>query len=89
MKKQLIDIQPQSVQRSSDATIFYYGAEPERLQLLPADTEFTMVYSPNEGDGWQSVRYSVIENQKGYNVLERRPLDADEILYFERLLRVI
>lgn len=70
-------------------TIFYYGAEPERLQTLPAEAQFTMVYSPNDGEGWQSVRYSVIENQKGYHVLERRPLEDDEISYFERLLRVM
>lgn len=88
MKTQLIDVSPQSIQRSSHATIFYYGAEPERLQSLPADTQFTMVYSPNDGDSWQSVRYNVMENQKGYTVVERRTLDADEIFYFEGLLRL-
>jgi len=89
VKKQFIDMPPQGVQRSSLMTIFYYAAEPERLQTLPAEAQFIMVYSPNDGDGWQSVRYSVIENRKGYHVLERRSLEADEISYFERLLRVM
>ncbi len=89
VKSQLIDTPPQSVQRSSDATIFYFGAEHGRLQLLPADAQFMIVYSPQEPDGWQVVRYSVIEGHKGYSVLERRALEADEIHYFERLLRVM
>lgn len=89
VKSQLIDVPPQSVQRLSDATIFYYGAEHGRLQLLPANAQFIMVYSPNTHDGWQVVRYNVIEGHKGYSVLERRALEADEIHYFERLLRVM
>ncbi|MCA0457978.1 MAG: hypothetical protein LCI00_28690 [Chloroflexi bacterium] len=83
----LVDALPQSMQRLADATIFYYGADVGRLNLLPADAEFTMVYSPTGSEGWQSVRYSVFDNQKGYGVLERRSLDIDEVDYFERLLK--
>lgn len=83
----LVDVLPQSIQRLAGAAIFYYGADVGRLHLLPADAEFTMVYSPTDDTGWQSVRYSVFDNQKGYGVLERRTLDTDEVDYFEALLK--
>lgn len=75
------------VQRLSDSTIFYFGAAPNDLHTLPAEAEFTMVYSPVNENGWESVRYSVIPDHKGYAVLERRLLRGDEIHHFEHLLQ--
>lgn len=83
----LIECAPCNVQRLADSTIFYFGAGPNTLQELPADSEFVMVYSPANDTGWESVKYTVLSNQRGYSVLERRSLEPEEISYFECLLR--
>jgi len=82
----LTDLRPRFIRRFADYNIFYLQADPNCLHNLPADAEFTMVYSPQEDEGWQAVQYQVIDVGRGYTVLERRALETDEIRYFEQLL---
>ena len=81
----LIDVLPTFVQHHDGSTNFYYGVQPHRIQYLPAGAEFTVVYSPKDGDGWQFVKYRMFGNDSGMAVIERRDLQSHEVAYFEDL----
>jgi len=83
----LIDASPTAVQHHEGSTIFYYGVQPHKIQYLPPHTEFTVVYSPKEGDGWQLVKYRMFPNDGGMAVTARRDLESNEISHFEKLLK--
>lgn len=82
----LINVQPTGIAQRADVFIFYYGAEPGSINRLPGKTEFSIVYSPAAGQGWEYVHYQVLEEENGLVVLDRRALNADEIAYFEQLI---
>jgi hypothetical protein len=84
----LIDVPPTAIQHHDGSTNFYYGVQPHRIQYLPEQAEFSVVYSPKDGDGWQFVKYRMFENSSGMAVIERRNLTADEIAYFEEQRRL-
>lgn len=81
----LTDVPPTAVQHHDGSTNFYYGVQPYRIQYLPEQAEFAVVYSPKDGDGWQYVKYRMFENESGMAVIERRDLEPSEIAYFETL----
>ena len=84
----LIDVQPTDISRQFDSFIFYYGVKKHLIYQLEPNAEFSVVYSPVEQQGWEVVRYQVLEELNGVIVLERRSLDTDEIAYFERLANI-
>ena len=84
----LIDVSPTAVQHHDGSTNFYYGVQPHQIQYLPEHAEFSVVYSPKDGDGWQFVKYRMFGNGSGMAVIERRNLTADEIVYFEEQLKL-
>ena len=81
----LIDVSPTAVQHHEGSTNFYYGVQPHKIQYLPERAEFSVVYSPKNGDNWQFVKYRMFGNESGMAVIERRDLQANEIAYFEDL----
>jgi hypothetical protein len=81
--KDLIGIHPTGIVRSFGVASFYYGIQPNAVQNLRANDEFTVVYSPKGKDVWRSVRFSVIGDQKDYSILEMRILEPAEIAYLE------
>ncbi len=84
----LIDVSPTTIQHHDGSTNFYYGVQPHRIQYLPAEAEFMVVYSPKDGDGWQLVKYRMFGNDSGMAVIERRNLKPEEIQYFENLRKI-
>src|SRR4051812_25759723 len=66
---------------------FFIGADPECLNELPANAQFTVVYSPTHNTPWEVVEFCVIEPKKAYAVIKRRELVGREQNYFETLLR--
>lgn len=81
----LIDVPPTAVQHHDGSMNFYYGVQPHKIQYLPEKAEFSVVYSPKNGDDWQFVTYRMFENGSGMAVIERRDLEPDEVAYFEEL----
>ncbi len=81
----LIDVPPTAVQHHEGSTNFYYGVQPHRIQFLPENAEFEVVYSPKNGDDWQYVKYRMFGNENGMAVVERRELTPEEIVYFEKV----
>ena len=79
----LLDVPFTAVQHHEGATNFYYGVHPYHIQSLPAYAEFSVVYSPKDGDDWQFVTYRMFPNASGIAVTARRDLTAEEITYFE------
>ncbi len=79
----LVDVPFTAVQHHEGATNFYYGVHPYHIQSLPAYAEFSVVYSPKNGDEWQFVKYRMFPNASGIAITERRDLNAEEIAYFE------
>jgi len=64
---------------------FFIGADPECLNELPANAQFTVVYSPTLNTPWEVVEFCVIEPKKAYAVIKRRELVGRELSYFETL----
>ena len=83
----LTDATPTAVQHHEGSTNFYYGVQPQKIQYLPAQAEFAVVYSPKDGDSWQYVRYRMFGNDAGLAVTLRRDLDTQEVTYFEHLMK--
>ncbi len=81
----LIEMLPTAVQHHDGSTNFYYGVHPHKIQYLPENSEFSVVYSPKNGDGWQFVKYRMFGNESGMAVIERRDLQPHEVAYFEEL----
>ena len=79
----LIGIHPAGIVRSLGVASFYYGVQPNAVQNLSANDEFTVVYRPKGKDVWHSVRFSVIGDQEDYDILEMRILEPAEIAYLE------
>ena len=82
----LINVQPTGIVHRADVSIFYYGVKPGFTNQLVGKADFSVVYSPIAGQGWEYVHYQVLEEQNGLVVLERRALNADEIAYHEQLI---
>ena len=83
----LMDALPTAVQHHEGSTNFYYGVHPHKIQYLPAQAEFSVVYSPKDGDGWQFVSYQIFGNDSGMAVTLRRDLNGKEIAHFEALAK--
>jgi hypothetical protein len=82
----LMNSQPSAIVKEFGYTIFYFDVKPNNLRRLPPHSEFNLVYSPSDVQGWESLRYRVSHDKKGYCVVDRQPLMPNEIAYFERLL---
>ena len=82
----LTSTQPSAIVSEFGYTIFYFDVKPKGMRKLPPFSEFNLVYSPSEVQGWESVRYRVSHDKKGYCVIDRQPLMPNEIAHFERLL---
>ncbi len=78
--------QPNAIVTEFGCTTFYFDVKPHGMYRLPAYSEFKLVYSPSDVQGWEAVRYRVSQNKKGYYVIDRQPLLPNEIAYFESLL---
>ena len=85
----LIGTQPTSISRQVDLYVFYYGVKAGHIHQLPANTQFSVVYSPKDQWGWEFVCYQIFQELNGLVVLERRVLNADEIAYFELLISTL
>jgi len=83
----LLDALPTAVQHHEGSTNFYYGVHPHKIQYLPAQAEFNVVYSPKDGDGWQLVKYRMFGESGGMAVVIRRDLEAEEVAYFETMVK--
>ena len=83
----LMDASPTAIQHHEGSTNFYYGVHPHKIQYLPPDAEFMVVYSPKDGDGWQLVKYRMFGNDAGMAVTARRDLEPNEIAHFEMLAK--
>jgi hypothetical protein len=79
----LMDAPFTAVQHHEGSTNFYFGVHPYKIQYLPAQAEFSVVYSPKNGDGWQFVKYKMFPEGSGIAVVERRDLTPEEIAHFE------
>ncbi|MBA3871829.1 MAG: hypothetical protein ABI970_14300 [Chloroflexota bacterium] len=79
----IIGVQPVGIIHSLGGTSFYYGIQPNAVQKLKANAEFAVVYSSVDKDAWHLVRFSVIEDQKDYAILETRELESAEVAYLE------
>ena len=82
----LIETKPSAVRHLVGSTMFYFGTETVLIDLLPGNSRFEIVHSPVEMRGWEFVRYHVSNSKDCVSILERRPLEPDEITYFEGLL---
>lgn len=82
----LTHTQPSAIVSEFGYTIFYFDVKPNRVKKLPPYSEFNLVYSPSDVQGWESLRYRVSHDKKGYAVIDRQPLMPHEIAYFESLL---
>ncbi len=83
----LVEVQPTAIRHMAEATLFYFGTQTPDINLLPGKAKFEIVYSPRESSGWEYVSYQWFKEKNGIVVLERRPLEPEEIIYFERLMR--
>jgi len=82
----LTHTQPSAIVTEFGFTTFYFDVKPNGLHKLPPYSEFKLVYSASDTQGWESLRYRVSHNKKGYCVIDRQPLQPDEIAYFQDLL---
>jgi hypothetical protein len=82
----LVKAQPSAVRHLTDSTLFYFGSPTIDIHQLPGASKFEIVYSPRHPHGWEYVEYQLFRDQNGIAVLGRRPLQAEEIAYFEELL---
>ena len=82
----LTNTKPSAIVTEFGFTTFYFDVKPNSLRKLPPHSEFKLVYSSSDVQGWEAVRYRVSHNKKGYCVIDRHPLMGDEIAYFESLL---
>ena len=82
----LTNTQPSAIVTEFGSTLFYFDVKPKKTHQLPPHSEFNVVYSPSDVQGWEVVRYRVPQNRKGFYVIDRHPLKPDEIAYFERLM---
>jgi hypothetical protein len=82
----LVDSQPTDIVHRDGSVIFYFGVRASSVNQLPGKTEFEVVYSPKDGNGWEAVVYRLFEQRNGMSVVSRRNLEPNEIAYFERLL---
>jgi hypothetical protein len=82
----LVNTQPSAIVTEFGSTLFYFDAHPKKTHRLPPQSEFDVVYSPSDVQGWEVVRYRVPQNRKGFFVVDRHQLKTDEIDYFERLM---
>lgn len=87
MMKTLTNTRPSAIVSEFGYTVFYFDVHPKNVRRLPAYSEFNIVYSPSEVQGWESVRYRISHNKKGYCIVDRKPLQPDEIAYFESLMQ--
>jgi hypothetical protein len=85
----LTDTQPSAIVTEFGFTTFYFDVKPHGLYRLAPYSEFNLVYSPSDVQGWEAVRYRVSHNKKGYCIVERHPLMPNEIAYFEGLLEAV
>jgi hypothetical protein len=81
-----MNTKPTAIVTEFGFTTFYFDVKPNGMHKLPPYSEFNLVYSPTDTQGWESLRYRVSHDKKGYCVIDRKPLMADEIAYFESLL---
>ena len=86
MMNTLTNAKPSAIVTEFGFTTFYFDVKPKGMYKLPPYSEFNLVYSPTESQGWESLRYRVSHDKKGYCVIDRQPLMPNEIAYFERLL---
>jgi hypothetical protein len=74
------------VQRmNGDSWLFYYGAKPGYIDSLSIGAAFSIVYTFR----WRVVQFRVAEGYPGrpnIYVESTRPLEPDEIAYFEALV---
>ena len=82
----LTNSKPSAIVTEFGFTTFYFDVKPKGVSRLPAYSEFNLVYSPTESQGWESLRYRVSHDKKGFCVIDRQPLMPNEIAYFESLL---
>ncbi|MCA0455513.1 MAG: hypothetical protein LCI00_16180 [Chloroflexi bacterium] len=82
----LDQLQPNSIVKEHGVTVFYCGVKPQAMHRLPANSEFTLIFSPSDVQGWEAVRYRIPGDKKGYYVVDRHSLLPDEITYFETFL---
>jgi hypothetical protein len=87
MMASLIGLQPTSIHEADGVGLFYFGKRTPNIYLLPANSIFEVVYGPLLR-GWQFARYQLFGANNGAALLERRGLTADEIDYFESLLKI-
>ena len=83
----LTNTQPSAIVTEFGSTMFYFDVKPNKTHKLPPHSEFDVVYSPSDVQGWEVVRYRVPQNRKGFYVIDRHPLKPEEIAHFERLMR--
>ncbi len=82
----LTKARPSAIINEFGYTVFYVDVKPNAVRRLPPNSEFKVVYSPSELQGWESLRYRVSNNKKGYCMVDRTPLQPDEIAFFESLI---
>lgn len=82
----LTNARPSAIISEFGYTVFYVDVKPNAVRRLPPNSEFKVVYSPSGVQGWESLRYRIAHNQKGYCMVDRTPLQPDEIAYFESLI---
>jgi hypothetical protein len=82
----LTSAKPSAIVTEFGFTTFYFDVKPNDLRKLPPYSEFELVYSASDTHGWESLRYRVSRDKKGYYVINRQPLMPNEIAYFESLL---
>jgi len=86
MMNTLTNTKPSAIVTEFGFTTFYFDVKPDGVKRLPPYSEFNLVYSPTDMQGWESLRYRVSHDKKGFYVIERKPLQPQEIAYFESLL---
>lgn len=82
----LIGKQPSATRLVDDATLFYFGSHSNDVYLLPPYATFEVVCSPKTHTPWEVVQCQVMGDKNGISVINRRPLQPDEISYFEQLI---
>ncbi len=82
----LIGKQPSAMHHVDDATLFYFGSQSSDVYLLPAYAIFEVVCSPKKYTPWEVIQCQMMADKNGISVINRRPLQADEVSYFEGLL---
>ncbi|MBA3874561.1 MAG: hypothetical protein H0X30_35985 [Anaerolineae bacterium] len=83
----LMNAKPSAIVTEFGFTTFYFDVRPNSLRRLPPYSEFKLVYSASDTQGWESLSYRVSHDKKGYCVIDRQALMPHEIEYFEGLLQ--